>query len=116
MEHHDTMQGLPLAMAYVPWQSWQNVSDGARGLEQGTIFEELIFPFEYAGPGCRNTCSCRKSGFPTNMAVNSFGPNCRQNPRQKNCLTPYQNRRYASPNMQRQRREDCSCQELTKRN
>lgn len=54
MDNYDAMQGFPLAMAYIPWQTWQNVSDGARGLEQGSIFEELIFPFEYAGPGCRN--------------------------------------------------------------
>lgn len=27
-----------LAMAYVPWQTWQNVMDGCGGLKHGTIF------------------------------------------------------------------------------
>lgn len=90
MEHYDTMHGLPLAMAYVPWQPWQNVSDGARGLSQGTIFEELIFPFEYVGPGCRNVCG----------RVNS----------RPSIVQP----RYQAN--QRQRRRDCSCQELTRKN
>lgn len=89
MSHYDAMQGMPLAMAYVPWQSWQNVSDGARGLAQGTIFEELIFPFEYAGKGCRN--------------IRSYQPNCPLTP-QPGC-----------PMNQRRGRRDCSCQELTKK-
>ena len=35
-----------LAMAYVPWQKWQNVMDGCSVLKHGTIFEELVLPFE----------------------------------------------------------------------
>lgn len=91
MEQYDALQGMPLAMAYVPWQSWQNVFDGARGLEQGSIFEELVFPFEYAGPGCRNTGSCRRGSCPG---------------RQMNRRCP----------MMQERRRDCSCREMTDRN
>lgn len=42
-----------LAMAYVPWQKWQNVMDGCSALKHGTIFEELVLPFE----GSRAACS-----------------------------------------------------------
>ena len=39
----------PLAMAYVPWQNWSKVLCASEGLENGTIFPELILPFL----GCR---------------------------------------------------------------
>jgi len=52
---YDTLQTMPLAMAYVPWQQWQNVYEGCKGLEQGSIFEELILPFRYASRVCNNT-------------------------------------------------------------
>ena len=32
-------------MAYVPWQQWQNIYEPCRGLERGTIFEDLDKPF-----------------------------------------------------------------------
>ena len=35
----------PIAMAYVPWQEFENVLECGCGLKQGTIFEDLIFPF-----------------------------------------------------------------------
>lgn len=60
-ETYDTLHDMPLAMAYVPWQQWKNVYDGAKGLQSGTIFEELIFPFHFASPACRdnnNGCGC----------------------------------------------------------
>lgn len=41
---------LPLAMAYVPWQTWGNLYKPEDGLMQGTIFEELDKPF--TGRGC----------------------------------------------------------------
>lgn len=88
MNQYDAMQGMPLAMAYVPWQTWQNVSDGARGLAQGTIFDELLFPFEYAGRGCRNIHSHPSCPMPLQMN---------------------------GPMNQRRGRRDCSCQELTKK-
>ena len=43
-----------LAMAYVPWQTWQNVMDGCGGLKHGTIFEDLVLPFE----GVKAACAC----------------------------------------------------------
>lgn len=127
MEHFDTMQGLPLAMAYVPWQSWQNVSDAARGLEQGTIFDELVFPFEYAGPGCRNTrqTSCPMP-YQRSMQPKSDCMSPHQQPLSKyrqspKCQTPMQKgaacrQRMQMTGYQPPRKEECSCQEMTTKN
>ena len=49
------LDDLPLAMAYVPFQKWRKVSDGACGLAVGTIFQELVLPFY----GSKNNCGCR---------------------------------------------------------
>ena len=57
----DPLQILPLAMAYVPWQQWQNVYDGSKGLEYGTVFEELLFPFQHASKVCKTIGECRGS-------------------------------------------------------
>lgn len=38
-------QNYPVAMAYVPWQQWQNTYAPERGLAQGTIFPDLDLPF-----------------------------------------------------------------------
>jgi hypothetical protein len=56
-EHHheNTLEDMPLAMAYVPMQKWRCVTDGATGLDAGTIFEELVLPFY----GDRNACGMR---------------------------------------------------------
>ena len=35
-----------LAMAYAPRQCWQNLLDPVSGLKEGSIFAELILPFE----------------------------------------------------------------------
>lgn len=35
----------PLAMAYVPVQKFENVYSPSQGLENGTLFEKLNFPF-----------------------------------------------------------------------
>ena len=40
-------QEYPPAMAYVPWQQWQNTYAPERGLVQGTIFPELDLKFSY---------------------------------------------------------------------
>ena len=53
---YDTLQTMPLAMSYVPWQQWKNVYEGCKGLENGTIFEELIFPFHRASNVCGRRC------------------------------------------------------------
>ena len=48
----DTLRDLPIAMAYVPWQRWQNIYDAEKGFCNGTIFQELNLPFEGMG-GCQ---------------------------------------------------------------
>lgn len=47
-QHHhkkDPLAGLPLAMAYVPWQCWGETYKPAEGWDRGTIFPELDLPF-----------------------------------------------------------------------
>jgi len=41
----DMLAGIPIAMAYVPWQTWHNIYDSCKAFERGTIFEELDKPF-----------------------------------------------------------------------
>ena len=36
---------IPLAMAYVKWQEWQNMYEPCEALERGTLFQELDKPF-----------------------------------------------------------------------
>lgn len=36
---------MQIAMAYVPWQDWENVCDIDKALEMGTIFEDLYKPY-----------------------------------------------------------------------
>ena len=36
---------MPIGMAYVPWQKWQEIYEPCRALESGTIFKELDKPF-----------------------------------------------------------------------
>lgn len=45
------LNSLPLSMAYVPWQRWQNLYKPEEGLSNGTIFQEVNLPF--TGGGCR---------------------------------------------------------------
>ncbi|MEF9942207.1 MAG: spore coat associated protein CotJA [Lachnospiraceae bacterium] len=47
----DVLEGLPIAMAYVPWQMWRKLYDVEKGLCRGTIFEELDKCFQ---GGCRS--------------------------------------------------------------
>ncbi|WP_343208108.1 spore coat associated protein CotJA [Anaerolentibacter hominis] len=56
----DPLDGMPLAMAYVPWQRWNDCAnfDPDAALNNGTMFKDLRFPFEFAGPGC----SSRRGG------------------------------------------------------
>lgn len=37
---------FPVAMAYVPWQTFENTYNQCEGLMNGTIFPELNLPFE----------------------------------------------------------------------
>ena len=39
------LQGLPIAMAYVPWQNYGNIYPVAQALRQGTMFAELDLDF-----------------------------------------------------------------------
>ncbi len=39
------LQGLALAMAYVPWQAYENLYSLSQGLRRGTIFKDLDFDF-----------------------------------------------------------------------
>lgn len=45
----DTISDMPLAMAYVPWQRWQNIYDAEKGFCNGTIFQDLNLPFYGTG-------------------------------------------------------------------
>ena len=47
----DPLEHMTLAMAYVPWQQWQNIYEICRGFQRGTIFEDLDTPFHGRG-GC----------------------------------------------------------------
>ena len=44
MERHN-MEGISLAMAYVPWQRWGNLYQPEEGFHCGTIFKDLDLPF-----------------------------------------------------------------------
>lgn len=41
----DPLSGLALAMAYVPWQCWNQTYELEKALMCGTIFPELDKPF-----------------------------------------------------------------------
>lgn len=47
----EPVDSMMLAMAYVPWQQWDNVYDLPKAFRQGTIFPVLDKPF------CRGGCS-----------------------------------------------------------
>lgn len=49
----DPLSSMPLAMAYVPWQRWENILEADKGFHCGTIFRDLRKPFEHGGGGCR---------------------------------------------------------------
>ena len=52
-DRDDALDGMPIAMAYVPWQSWSHIYESGKGLHRGTIFEELDLPFRGRG-GCNS--------------------------------------------------------------
>ena len=52
-QYNDPLRGMPLAMAYVPWQTWCKTYDPQKGLSCGTIFPPLNLPFYGCIPrGC----------------------------------------------------------------
>jgi hypothetical protein len=42
---NDCAAGCPLAMAYVPWQSWEKTYDDEVAFRVGTVFPSLDLPF-----------------------------------------------------------------------
>ena len=44
-QEKEVLDSMPLAMAYVPWQKWQNIYKPENALCAGTIFQELDLPF-----------------------------------------------------------------------
>lgn len=50
--HTNSIEEFPIAMAYVPWQKWEQPYEPEVGLNKGTIFPDLFKPFLGAG-GCR---------------------------------------------------------------
>ena len=60
------LSNKPLAMAYVPWQPFENVMDGNCGLAQGSIFEDLIFPFIGAQAACQANVNNRQGNYSGN--------------------------------------------------
>ena len=44
-EQAETIDRFPIGMAYVPWQTFQNIYDPERALDAGTMFVELDKPF-----------------------------------------------------------------------
>lgn len=48
----DELRGMPLAMAYVPWQEYECTYEPMQALRAGTIFPELDKPF-YGRRGMR---------------------------------------------------------------
>lgn len=48
----DELKGMPLAMGYVPWQTFECTYEPMQGLRAGTIFPELDKPF-YGRRGMR---------------------------------------------------------------
>lgn len=45
--------GEPLAMVYCPESTFTDIYDDAEGLDKGTIFADLFFPFEATCGGVR---------------------------------------------------------------
>ncbi len=50
---YDSSNKMMLAMAYVPWQEWQNIYDMDKAFCRGTIFCDLDKPFLGNGGCCR---------------------------------------------------------------
>ena len=55
---YDRLTGLPLAMAYLPDQEWEDLYGEEEALERGTMFKKLDLPF-YPTP-CNSRCERRR--------------------------------------------------------
>lgn len=49
----DPLHGMALAIAYVPWQHWNQTYELKKALQVGTIFPELDKPFLGKRGACR---------------------------------------------------------------
>ena len=49
-----TIDQYPVAMAYVPWQTFGELFPLDQGFQVGTIFQNLDFPFTCASPACKS--------------------------------------------------------------
>lgn len=80
------LSNKPLAMAYVPWQPFENVMDAGCGLKHGTIFEDLIFPFVGSQAACQTKkISPRQSSRPCDCSQQPVPyPSCGY-PQQSSC-------------------------------
>lgn len=56
-DHEQCFGKQPLAMAYVPIQAWEHISDSCTGLRNGTIFEDLVLPT--INTNCPTNCGRR---------------------------------------------------------
>ncbi len=54
---NDPLEGMEVAMAYVPWQHFSTIYEPDKALMVGTIFPELNRPFLGA------SCSCKGGGM-----------------------------------------------------
>lgn len=45
MRTDNCIDEFPIGMAYIPWQSFRDLYDPHEGLERGTLFKELDYPF-----------------------------------------------------------------------
>ena len=50
-EMETNIDSFPVAMAYVPWQKWQNIYEPHEALAAGTLFKDLDLRF-YGVRGC----------------------------------------------------------------
>ncbi|MCC8100823.1 MAG: spore coat associated protein CotJA [Clostridiales bacterium] len=51
--YHLTEADVPLAMSYLPYQTWETPYDPCTALKVGTVFQSLCKPFCGKGGKCR---------------------------------------------------------------
>lgn len=74
------LQNKPIAMAYVPWQHFENVLDSKCALEQGSIFEDLIFPFIGSQAACQSlNNNNRRQSNSNNQRMSSYSYGMQRN-------------------------------------
>lgn len=56
------LSDLPLGIAYVPWQKFEQVFEADKGFMCGSIFAELVYPFYGARAACQGMSNGRSNG------------------------------------------------------